>query len=279
MSTPPPLRKKFRKEDKGNINFKSRDDWIPDKKMATCFNCDIRFTFFNRKHHCRVCGNIFCDNCCRKRTIEQCIVLYIYIIYIALIRSCEFCYEKISKYKKSTKYTAVDSYQEAMEGGDIQMYNQAGKFPSGPLDSPSHGGSSPHMYDPDLPPSKNELEFGGEVRQTFEKSMNVTPIDYEKMIETIRLEKVIPMNTDGANRISNQLDSLEEEKLRIIAAEVLKIHALPENFVDLLVSFALKAVHSVKPSSHYLGDSMNYLSYIKLKKILAKVYIYIYILG
>jgi hypothetical protein len=28
-------------------------DWIPDKERETCRACDVEFTLFNRKHHCR----------------------------------------------------------------------------------------------------------------------------------------------------------------------------------------------------------------------------------
>ena len=35
--------------------------------MVQCHTCSSRFTLFLRKHHCRQCGRIFCDNCSRAR--------------------------------------------------------------------------------------------------------------------------------------------------------------------------------------------------------------------
>lgn len=37
--------------------------WIKDESASKCFNCQVDFTLLNRKHHCRNCGNIFCNEC------------------------------------------------------------------------------------------------------------------------------------------------------------------------------------------------------------------------
>ena len=28
-----------------------------------CYECDSQFTIFNRRHHCRICGRVFCGRC------------------------------------------------------------------------------------------------------------------------------------------------------------------------------------------------------------------------
>lgn len=37
--------------------------WIPDETVSNCLDCNSLFTFFNRKHHCRFCGGVFCAEC------------------------------------------------------------------------------------------------------------------------------------------------------------------------------------------------------------------------
>ncbi|XP_013796264.1 zinc finger FYVE domain-containing protein 21 isoform X2 [Apteryx mantelli] len=32
-----------------------------------CMQCDTKFDFITRKHHCRRCGKCFCDKCCSKK--------------------------------------------------------------------------------------------------------------------------------------------------------------------------------------------------------------------
>ena len=43
--------------------MQSRAIWISDSQVKRCYLCSNTFTFFNRKHHCRVCGRVFCGNC------------------------------------------------------------------------------------------------------------------------------------------------------------------------------------------------------------------------
>ncbi|XP_010261690.1 PREDICTED: 1-phosphatidylinositol-3-phosphate 5-kinase FAB1B-like [Nelumbo nucifera] len=41
----------------------SRDFWMPDQSCRVCYDCDSQFTLFNRRHHCRLCGRVFCAKC------------------------------------------------------------------------------------------------------------------------------------------------------------------------------------------------------------------------
>jgi hypothetical protein len=36
---------------------------VNDYTVSNCFCCNLSFGFFNRKHHCRACGRIFCQEC------------------------------------------------------------------------------------------------------------------------------------------------------------------------------------------------------------------------
>ncbi|OTF70282.1 RUN domain containing protein [Euroglyphus maynei] len=37
--------------------------WAPDSDVNFCKQCEQKFTISRRKHHCRSCGEIFCNNC------------------------------------------------------------------------------------------------------------------------------------------------------------------------------------------------------------------------
>ncbi|VDK69235.1 unnamed protein product [Litomosoides sigmodontis] len=38
--------------------------WMPDSSGRECYECQERFSAFRRRHHCRLCGQIFCSKCC-----------------------------------------------------------------------------------------------------------------------------------------------------------------------------------------------------------------------
>ena len=41
----------------------SKRFWMPDNVSSDCYRCNQKFTFLRRRHHCRICGQIFCNAC------------------------------------------------------------------------------------------------------------------------------------------------------------------------------------------------------------------------
>ena len=52
-----------------SIYPKSDGKWVNSTLVLSCQTCMSSFGLFNRKHHCRACGGVFCSKCCYK-TIE-----------------------------------------------------------------------------------------------------------------------------------------------------------------------------------------------------------------
>ncbi|NXG65997.1 ZFY16 protein, partial [Hemiprocne comata] len=63
--------------------------WIPDSEAPNCMNCQVKFTFTKRRHHCRACGKVFCGGCCKRKCKLQ------YMEKEA--RVCTGCYDDINK--------------------------------------------------------------------------------------------------------------------------------------------------------------------------------------
>jgi len=49
-----------------SIYPKSDAKWVKSSLVLSCQACSSSFGLFNRKHHCRACGGVFCSSCCYK---------------------------------------------------------------------------------------------------------------------------------------------------------------------------------------------------------------------
>lgn len=49
------------------ISRRIREKWVENSNSKKCKGCGCGFTFYRRIHHCRYCGNIFCDTCSKYR--------------------------------------------------------------------------------------------------------------------------------------------------------------------------------------------------------------------
>jgi len=61
--------------------------WIPDELVKNCTLCSKNFNLLNRKHHCRVCGDIFCVKCCHIFSIFE-------PFYKIPVRMCTICFSE-----------------------------------------------------------------------------------------------------------------------------------------------------------------------------------------
>ncbi|CAM4930270.1 unnamed protein product [Rotaria socialis] len=63
--------------------------WVPNKDVQECSSCKLVFGYNHSKHHCRACGNIFCDTCTTHRTIVPLVDIK------TPKRVCDECFERI----------------------------------------------------------------------------------------------------------------------------------------------------------------------------------------
>ena len=93
--------------------------WIPSKNITKCYSCPQRFGMFVRKHHCRVCGRIFCSYCSNNWGIVPSLVnittppegefsiLNYWNTTSDEKRMCITCKNKIDFIKESSKYIHI----------------------------------------------------------------------------------------------------------------------------------------------------------------------------
>ncbi|KZT27581.1 hypothetical protein NEOLEDRAFT_1060572 [Neolentinus lepideus HHB14362 ss-1] len=69
----------------------SRDYWMDDENCKECYDCKSVFTTWRRKHHCRICGQIFCSRCASH------IIKGTRFGTDNTLRVCNLCLEKLQK--------------------------------------------------------------------------------------------------------------------------------------------------------------------------------------
>ncbi|KXN88911.1 1-phosphatidylinositol 3-phosphate 5-kinase FAB1 [Leucoagaricus sp. SymC.cos] len=69
----------------------SKDYWMDDENCKECYDCKSVFSAWRRKHHCRICGQIFCSRCASN------IIKGTRFGQNAMIRVCNLCLEKLAK--------------------------------------------------------------------------------------------------------------------------------------------------------------------------------------
>jgi len=77
-----------------------KQHWVPDEAVTSCKGCGTDFGAFIRRHHCRNCGDIFCDKCTQGRaalTADK---------DAQPVRVCDRCLAEVTQRLTSTKETS-----------------------------------------------------------------------------------------------------------------------------------------------------------------------------
>ncbi|XP_078448270.1 RING/FYVE/PHD zinc finger superfamily protein isoform X2 [Wolffia australiana] len=77
-----------------------KDHWVPDEAVTKCTSCGTDFGAFVRRHHCRNCGDIFCDKCTSGRialTADE---------QAQPVRVCDRCLAEVTQRLSNAKETA-----------------------------------------------------------------------------------------------------------------------------------------------------------------------------
>ncbi|KAI3716390.1 hypothetical protein L6452_23707 [Arctium lappa] len=72
----------------------SRDFWMPDQSCRVCYECDSPFTLLNRRHHCRLCGRVFCAKCTHNWIPARSSTSNIIREDSEKIRACNYCFKQ-----------------------------------------------------------------------------------------------------------------------------------------------------------------------------------------
>ncbi|XP_068640576.1 protein FREE1-like [Aristolochia californica] len=80
--------------------IEEKDHWVPDEVVTKCTGCGTDFGAFVRKHHCRNCGDIFCDKCTHGR------IALTADLNAQPVRVCDRCLAEVSQRLSNAKEAA-----------------------------------------------------------------------------------------------------------------------------------------------------------------------------
>ena len=109
--------KKLRSKD---ANEFSKQYWMPDYHCRECYDCHAPFTTFRRRHHCRVCGQIYCWKCCRE-VIEGEL-----FGHKGDLRVCNYCLKVVQNYSHTAHRGTVPAVMAPALAADDAQGSGAG---------------------------------------------------------------------------------------------------------------------------------------------------------
>lgn len=122
----------------------SKEYWMKDETSTECFSCGRLFTTFRRKHHCRICGQIFCSSCTM-------LISGVKFNHNGKMRVCKTCLSFATEYNDSSDESSImeESYIEPTHSHENNITNdQESILPSTPIED----NNMPFVAAPTPPP-------------------------------------------------------------------------------------------------------------------------------
>ena len=124
----------------------NRQHWMPDQLCKQCYSCETQFTVFRRRHHCRICGQVFCNHCSAFFVPQK---------SGATVRVCQMCNEQVAQRGGLLEESNAGAAGSPNENGSV------GKIiPINLADDPNEARQSSMGDDSEIPrdPSLRDLE-------------------------------------------------------------------------------------------------------------------------
>mmetsp|Transcript_29853 Transcript_29853/g.50945 ORF Transcript_29853/g.50945 Transcript_29853/m.50945 type:complete len:2213 (+) Transcript_29853:89-6727(+) len=238
-----------------------KDHWMPDKLCKHCYSCEAPFTVLRRKHHCRVCGMIFCSTCSA------------YFVQISeassltdsasgvkprdnkgaygTMRTCKMCYDHLSERGLGVIMRGVETESKAGEIGS----NDEKHSPTTPTDNQPTMDVRSSVATPDILLPSDAPVTSSELSEQF------AGFQGEKSGGDFHALSITKQRLDNERRKREEAERLEAEKAAAAAAAAAEKEALAaQEDTSLRGSFRLKSrLGSVrqlkwKSSSNLRGD-------------------------
>ena len=257
-------------------NGLQKPDWMPDELYKSCALCDVPFTIFRRKHHCRCCGQIFCNVCSSfylpqsHDSVHGDGVNSQHAVQVTrnqpnspAVRVCRTCFDQYNSKQNSRKphlssdkatLLPFDNETQVTRKGNISDLTPAASLPPPP---------PPPL--PDVLPQQGSKKVNAIVASA---TTNTGCVDIH--------QKNLSVVQEG----QSHLGRIAADHLELVAKDLLRLHApliwslstsktnpiKISSWVNTLLTFATRCCATVNPNVKK-GDLLDIRPYVKVKVI------------
>ncbi len=253
--------------------------WMPDELVNRCHSCDLNFTTLRRRHHCRTCGQIFCNACANN---------FLTVDGHEVIRVCNQCLQSRNQQQQQQQQhqqhqrsprrdhsepDAARSREELRRGNNKSPVTPAGKSPASarsqkksPEDDASDSGSDSQRRLNLLSESEDEQNLP----QSFWDQDVVPSYPIDRRVSVVATPS-LPSNLNVTAELirTSALREQSVKHVRSVISNLLSRDALlapvKDVWLSLLCSLAIKSTRTV--SLRRDKDSMSVIKYVRVKAI------------
>jgi len=248
---------------KNDISLLSKKHWMPDQTCKVCYDCEAPFTLFRRRHHCRICGQVFCNGCSAQNIDGS-----LYNIQ-GSVRVCNYCFDqqlwRIRDSARSvTATTPPESPLDALPG-----WSDSSDAPSHPPPPPPAGEKEPHGNEEGSEEKDESLNINlnsvilGSYRLPGNKKVQSGP----RIAKTPMLTLVRQVSSAEGKCNRSKLERLADAHLKYVLIRLCQEQGVDQaRWLDLILKLTRTAVQKVRASARR-GDNMDLRNYVKIKTI------------
>lgn len=205
-----------------------KQHWMPDVLCKQCYACEAPFTIIRRRHHCRLCGQVFCNSCSA--------------FFLHKHRVCQMCFEH-----NAQKETPEPSTSNGQPGGGIST----GLVSLSETTSPASKGNAT---------SPTKISMAKISKEALEELTSHPP----PPPPLPQASKLPPQSSlDPGHK---HLGKCAAEHLEALARQLLRAHNLPvDPWTNQLLTLATKCCATVVPDVKKRADLLDIRPYVKVK--------------